>query len=79
MQQKVTFNLGLDKSQSNIEQDSHNQQEQPAIAEMGDRLATTDMDRKVGAAVLLSAGGSWVPIITQCRLDQGLPPYQLAS
>jgi len=62
MQQKVTFNLGLDNRQSNIEQDSHNQQEQPAIDEMGDRLATTDMDRKVGAAVLLSAGGVGSPL-----------------
>jgi len=29
---------------------------------MGDRLATIDMDRKEGAAVPLSGGGSWVPI-----------------
>jgi len=34
-----------------------------AVAEMGDRLATIDMDRKVRAAVPLSVGdGSWVPI-----------------
>ena len=31
------------------------------VAPMGDRLATIDMDRKVGAAVPLSVG-SWVPI-----------------
>jgi len=29
---------------------------------MGDRLATTDMSRKVGAAVPFSVGESWVPI-----------------
>ena len=29
-----------------------------AIAEMGDRLATIDMGRKVGAAVPLSLGGA---------------------
>jgi len=29
---------------------------------MGDRLATIDMGRKVGAVVPLSGGGSWVPI-----------------
>ena len=28
-----------------------------AVAEMGDRLGTIDMSRKVGAAVLLSVGG----------------------
>ena len=31
------------------------------VAEMGDRLTTMDMGRKVGAAVPLSVG-SWVPI-----------------
>ena len=34
-----------------------------AVAELGDRLATTDMDQKVGVAVpLLWGRGSWVPI-----------------
>jgi len=33
-----------------------------AVAEMGDRLATIDLGRKVGAAVPLSVGVSWVPI-----------------
>jgi len=33
-----------------------------AVAEIGDRLATIDMGRKVGAAVPLSRRGSWVPI-----------------
>jgi len=32
-----------------------------AVAEMHDRFATIDMDRKVGA-VPLSVGGCWVPI-----------------
>ena len=31
-----------------------------AVAEMGDRLATMDMGRKLGAAVLLSGG--WISI-----------------
>ena len=31
-----------------------------AVAEMGDRFATIDKGRKVGAAVPLSEGGSWV-------------------
>ena len=33
-----------------------------AVAEMGDRLATIYMGRKVGAAVPLFFGGSWLPI-----------------
>jgi len=32
-----------------------------AVAEMGDRLATIDMSRKVGSVVPLSVG-SWVPV-----------------
>jgi len=32
-----------------------------AVAKMGDRLATIDISRNVGAAVLLFGGG-WVPI-----------------
>jgi len=49
-----------------------------AVAEMGDRLATIDMGRKVGAAVPLSV---WEldRRLTQCRLGRGLPPYQVAS
>ena len=49
-----------------------------AVAEMGDHLATVDMARKVGASVPLS-GGELGPHLTQCRLGQGLPPYQVAS
>jgi len=45
---------------------------------MGDRLATLDMGRKVGAAVPLSVG-ELGPHLTQCRLDRGLPPYQVES
>jgi len=33
-----------------------------AVTEMGDRLAAIDMGRKVGAALSISLGGSWVPI-----------------
>ena len=49
-----------------------------AVAEMGDRLATIDMGRKVGADVPLSVGelGSH---LTQYRLRRGLPPYQVLS
>ena len=48
------------------------------VAEMGYRLATTDMGRKVGRGCC----GSWVPTashLTQCGLGQGLPLYQVAS
>jgi len=38
-----------------------------AVAEMGDRLATIDMDRKLGAVSLW--GGELGPHLTQC--DQG--------
>jgi len=48
-----------------------------AVAEMGDRLATVDMGRKVGAAVALSVE-ELGPHLTQCRLGRGLPPYQVA-
>jgi len=40
---------------------SYKKNKSSAVAEMGDRLATTDMGRKVGAAVPLSGWG-WVPI-----------------
>jgi len=49
-----------------------------AVADMGDRLATVDMGRKVGR----TAVGDWVPIgshLTQCGLGRGLPLYQVAS
>ena len=39
-----------------------------AVVEMGDRLATIDMGRKVGAAVSLFLRGSWVPHVAQCGL-----------
>ena len=50
-----------------------------AVAEMGDRLVTIDMGRKVGAVVPLSVGGELGPHLTQCGLDRGLSPYQVAS
>jgi len=34
----------------------------PAVAEMGDRLATIDMGQKLGALPLI--GGSWIPCNT---------------
>ena len=48
-----------------------------AVAEMGNRLATIDMDRKLGAVHLL--GGKLGPHVTQCGLGRGLPSYQVAS
>ena len=39
-----------------------NSKKSSAVAEMGDRLATIDMGRKVGGVVLLFGEGSWVPI-----------------
>jgi len=47
-----------------------------AVAEMGDRLATKDMGRKLGA--MLSVWGELGPHLTQCGLGRA-PPYQLAS
>jgi len=47
-----------------------------AVAEMGDRLATVDMGRKLGAVPLLGELG---PHLTQCGLGQGLHPYQMTS
>jgi len=49
-----------------------------AVAEMGDRLATTDMDQNMEGCAPL-AEGELGPHLTQCRLGQGLPPYQVAS
>ena len=51
-----------------------------AVAEMGDRLATIDMGRKVWAVVPLSVG-ELSPHLTKCRLGRGLPvpTYQVAS
>jgi len=46
-----------------------------AVAEMGDRLATIDMGRKLGAVPF---GGMLGPNLTQCGLDRSLPPYQMA-
>jgi len=45
--------------------------------EMGDRLATIDMGRELGAVPLL--GGELGPHVTQCGLGRGLPSYQVAS
>ena len=40
-----------------------------AVVEMGDRLATIDIGRKVGAAVPLSVGEELGPHLTQCGLS----------
>jgi len=51
-----------------------------AVAELGDRLATIDMGRKVGVLCPAFLGaGQLGSHLTQCRLDRGLPPYQVAS
>jgi len=50
-----------------------------ALAEMGDRLTTTDMGRKVGEAAVGSAGSPLGHHLTQCGLGRGLPLYQVAS
>jgi len=47
-----------------------------AVAEMGDRLATIDMGRKLGVPLW---GGELGPHLTQFGLGRGLPPYQMAS
>jgi len=49
-----------------------------AVAEMGDRLTTIAMGRKLGDLLPFGEGelGSHV---TQCRLGRALPPYQVAS
>ena len=46
------------------------------------RLATTDMDRKLGAALLCPVplfGGGMGPHLTQRGLGRGLPLYRVAS
>ena len=49
-----------------------------AVAEMGDRLVTIDMGRKLGA-VPFFLGGELGPHLTQSRLCRGLHLYQVAS
>jgi len=49
-----------------------------AVAEMGDHLATIDMDQKLGVCVPLGEG-ELGPHLTQCDQGWGLPPYQVAS
>jgi len=43
------------------------------------RLATIDMGRKLGRGSDPFWEGGLGPHLTQCRLGQGLPPYQVAS
>jgi len=56
-----------------------------AVAEMGDRLSTIDMNRKLGAVPLLGEPDPHVhkrelyPHVTQCGLSRGVPSYQVAS
>jgi len=47
-----------------------------AVAEIGDRLATIDMDRKVEGAIVPLSVGEVGLYLTQCGLGRGLPPYQ---
>jgi len=46
-----------------------------AVAEMGDRLATTDMGRKLGGGLCPIFSGEW----ELSGLSRGLPPYQVSS
>jgi len=50
-----------------------------AVAEMGDRLATIDMGRKVGRRCCGGAGSPLGHHLRQCGLGPGLPLYQVAS
>ena len=49
-----------------------------AVAEMGDRFATTGMGRNWGGATV-GAGSPLGPHLTQCGLDRGLHLYQVAT
>jgi len=48
-----------------------------AVVEMGDRLATIDMDQNWGLYPFWE--GELGPHVTQCGLGRGLPSYQVAS
>jgi len=50
-----------------------------AVAEMGNRLATIDMGRKVGRGCCGGAGSPLGHHLTQCGLGRGLPLCQVAS
>jgi len=50
-----------------------------AVAEMGDRLSTLDVGRKVGAAVPLLGGGAGSPSNTMWPGSRPTPSYQVAS
>ena len=51
-----------------------------AVAEMGDRLATTHMGRKLGTVSDCAlCWGELGPHLTECGLRCSLPPYQVAS
>jgi len=47
-----------------------------AVAQMGDHLTTIDTGRKVMGCCAPFCGRNWDP--KQCRLGQGLLPYQVA-
>ena len=50
-----------------------------AVAEMGNRLATIDIGRKLGGCAPLPFLGGDRPHLTQCGLGRGRPPNQVAS
>jgi len=57
-----------------------NQKTSSAVAEIGDRLATTDGLKSGGCAVPHSVGeGKLGPHLTQSFLGRGIPPYQVES
>jgi len=49
-----------------------------AAVDMGDRLATIDMGRKLGVVPPFGRG-ELGPYLAQCGLGRGLPPYRVAS
>ena len=49
------------------------------LAEMGDRLATIDIGRILGAVPPFFWGGGARPHVTQCRLRRGLPLYRVVT
>jgi len=81
----VVANLSLGVQQSfafhNVQANYHcyceehrtiNANKSPAVAEMGDRLATVDMDRKVGGRCPPLGGGELYPHLTHCGLGRSL-------
>jgi len=50
-----------------------------AVEQMGNRLATIDMGRKLGGVPFFRGGAELAPHLTQCGRSRGLPPCQVSS